>query len=93
MGQVGPGVTEPASQPITYEEMLAEAEAAFRSRLALRRLMISEGALKGPLYDRRQQLLKAKADFIARCMVKRREVSELLRGVTIRPIDDEADAA
>lgn len=75
-------------RPITYEEMLAEARAARRARLSLRRMMVEEGSLREPLHDRRQKLLEAMENFFARCLVKRVEVSELLRGVAIAPIDD-----
>lgn len=68
--------------------MLAEVQAARRARLAMRRLLREEGSLHEPLHDRRQQLLDTMETFFAKCLVRRREISELLRGVAVAPLND-----
>ena len=81
-------MTADPPRPITYEEMLAEVQAQRRARLALRRMMQDEGALTEPVMDRRQRLLETMETFIAKCIVRRAEISQLLRGVVVAPVDD-----
>lgn len=83
---------QPAA-PVTYEEMLSLVRSRRRARLIMRREMQRNGQIADGLYDREQVVWNRLETFIAKCLVRRVEVSGLVNGVAVRAIDDEADQA
>jgi len=83
---------QPAA-PVTYEEMLSLVRARRRARLIMRRELQRNGGLADGLYDREQIVWARLETFIAKCLVRRAEVSGLVNGVAVRAINDETDEA
>lgn len=73
--------------PVTFEEMVSLVRAERIARMELRRLMRAEGSLQGRIVDRRLMVLARLELFLTRCMVRRGEVVELMRGVAVPPLD------
>ena len=86
-------MTVPQPTPVSYEEMLSLVRSRRRARLIMRRELQRNGNLADGLYDREQIVWNRLETFIAKCLVRRIEVSGLVNGVAVRPIDDEVDVA
>lgn len=86
-------MTVPQPTPVSYEEMLSLIRSRRRARLIMRRELQRNGNLADGLYDREQIVWNRLETFIAKCLVRRIEVSGLVNGVAVRPIDDEVDVA
>ena len=75
-------------QPIRLEDMLALVQFERDRRAILRRTLIEEGALRGPLDDRTQLVWRRIEDLLAKGIVVRRELASLLAKVTISERDE-----
>jgi hypothetical protein len=75
-------------QPILLEDMLALVQFERDRRAILRRTLIEEGALRGPLDDRTQLVWRRIEDLLAKSIVVRRELATLLSQVTIGERDE-----
>jgi hypothetical protein len=74
--------------PIRLEEMLLLVQFERDRRAILRRTLIEEGALQGPIDDRTQQVWRRIEDLLAKGIVVRRELATLLGRVTIAERDE-----
>ena len=70
-------------EPIRLEEMLLLVQFERDRRAILRRTLIEEGALQGPIDDRTQHVWRKIEDLLAKGIVVRRELASLLAKVTI----------
>jgi hypothetical protein len=70
-------------QPIRLEEMLLLVQAERDRRAIMRRMLIEEGALAGPIDDRTQLVWRKIEDMLAKGIVVRAELAKLLDTVTI----------
>lgn len=77
-----------APQPISFEEILSAVRAKRRGRLVMRQEMRRNGLLQDGLYDREQRVWNALEQHLARCLVRRSDVIQLLERVAVDPIDD-----
>lgn len=75
-------------EPIRLEEMLILVQFERDRRAILRRTLIEEGALQGPIDDRTQLVWRKIEDLLAKGIVVRRELAKLLAGVTIAERDE-----
>lgn len=75
-------------EPIRLEEMLLLVQFERDRRAILRRTLIEEGALQGPIDDRTQLVWRKIEDLLAKGIVVRRELARLLSGVTIAERDE-----
>ena len=83
--------TRPAAakpEPIRLEEMLLLVQFERDRRAILRRTLIEEGALQGPIDDRTQHVWRKIEDLLAKGIVVRRELASLLGRVTIAERDE-----
>jgi hypothetical protein len=88
---VSAAAREPAParpEPIRLEEMLILVQFERDRRAILRRTLIEEGALQGPIDDRTQLVWRKIEDLLAKGIVVRRELAKLLAGVTIAERDE-----
>ena len=81
-----PTPTKP--EPIRLEEMLLLVQFERDRRAILRRTLIEEGALQGPIDDRTQLVWRKIEDLLAKGIVVRRDLARLLSGVTIAERDE-----
>lgn len=77
-----------ADQPISYEEILSVVRGKRRGRLIMRHELRRNGLLEDGVVDREQRVWNALEQHLARCLVRRSEVSALLAAVSVDPIND-----
>lgn len=77
-----------APQPITFEEILSCVRSRRRGRLIMRHELRRNGLLQDGLIDREQRVWNALEQHLARCLVRRTDVAQLLDRVAVDPIDD-----
>lgn len=77
-----------ADQPISYEEILSVVRGKRRGRLIMRHELRRNGLLEYGVVDREQRVWNALEQHLARCLVRRSEVSALLAAVSVDPIND-----
>ena len=75
-------------EPIRLEEMLLLVQFERDRRAIMRRTLIDEGALSGPIDDRTQHVWRKIEDLLAKGIVVRRELANLLGRVTIAERDE-----
>jgi hypothetical protein len=75
-------------EPIRLEEMLRLVQFERDRRAILRRTLVEEGALQGPIDDRTQHVWRKIEDLLAKGIVVRRDLARLLATVTIAERDE-----